>query len=167
MNQQELTAILENITKTCIDTLSAKGKEYSSATDRLSNFKSNARHGRKPLDVWDIYASKHADSIETVVGKLLEIQKAIKLTYTDKALAITKLLDGQSEPILMRFVDQINYSILGYALIKETYDEAANFLDTEKKVRALPAFAADPSLIGDEPAPDKVYDTGSSLNSTS
>jgi hypothetical protein len=75
-----------------------KGKDYSRKNDRLSNFKIRAEHaGISPMQVWSIYTGKGLDAIDSFVktGKL------------------------ESESLDQRFVDAINYLLLGAALIHE------------------------------------------------
>lgn len=78
--------------------LLSKGSDYSDNNDRLSNFKNNScKLGLRPMQVWAIYFLKHIDAIS-------------------KYCATEKLA---SEPIESRFLDALNYLMLGLALIKE------------------------------------------------
>jgi len=76
--------------------------------DVLANFKRiGDRTGMDPLQVLDVYLLKHLDSITA---------------YSDGSI-------DQSEPIVGRFADAINYLLLKFALLVERMgDETENFI---------------------------------------
>jgi hypothetical protein len=75
-----------------------KGKDYGADADALANFKAlGERLGMKPVQVWAGYAFKHFSAIETLVKKG----------------------ELKSEAPRSRFVDAINYLILGAALLED------------------------------------------------
>jgi len=89
---------LSQLLADCQCVLESKGADYASKADRLDNFKQAANDvGLAPLEVWSVYFLKHIAAIKAY------------------------LRDGevQSEPIRQRFIDAINYLILGLALIEE------------------------------------------------
>ncbi len=111
MNRQDFDAIVVNVVSQTAELLIKKGNEYANDYDRLINFKRNAdRLGASPLQVWAIYAFKHIDSIESYIKRL------------ERARSMAQLDTQLSEPIEGRFLDSINYLILGIALIKELRD---------------------------------------------
>lgn len=99
MTQEEFTNIVNKIFQDSKALLATKGNDYTDGEDRLSNFKNNAsKLGLTTMQVWGVYFLKHIDAIT-------------------KYCATNKL---ESEPIDSRFLDAINYLILGYALMKES-----------------------------------------------
>lgn len=98
MNLTQFNSETQKLLSDCMELLNKKGSDYSSETDRLSNFKQISDKVKiDPMKVWAIYFTKHLDAIYKFVstGRL------------------------ESEPIEERFKDAINYLILGYMLIKE------------------------------------------------
>jgi hypothetical protein len=82
--------------------LQAKGTDYSSKEDRLSNFKKLAEDlGVSPMVIWSVYFKKHIDAI----------------------LSFSKNGQVESEPIRERFVDARNYLDLGLALVEDLKGE--------------------------------------------
>lgn len=99
MNQKDFDKIIGETINSIGELLKVKGGEYSSADDRLSNFKrGSALTGCTPLQVAFIYASKHFDGIASYVRDPNR---------------------PSSEPIEGRFDDLINYCILMKALVRE------------------------------------------------
>ena len=100
----ELMEIVESTYSDCFDTLSTKGADYASKTDRLANFKlisllikATTGEDVSPKLVWLIYFAKHMiPVIRFAVGTQLE-----------------------SEPIQGRIKDAINYLFLLAAFVAE------------------------------------------------
>lgn len=91
-----------------IESLSAiKGAEYTGGNaDRLDNFRRNGKKLEVPMEtVWNIYVTKHLDSIDTYVK---DIQKGIERE--------------RSEPMSGRALDVIVYMILFLAMLEEKGD---------------------------------------------
>lgn len=123
MNQQKFELLLQAVSKTTKDLLIAKGADYASDEDRLSNFKSEARElGVHPLTVWSIYASKHLTAIKSYVRRAEEQSR-----WLEPAAVVFNLDSKASEPIDGRFCDAINYLFLGLALVKEMRDNPEEF----------------------------------------
>jgi hypothetical protein len=98
MNTKDFETFREELLKECAGLIVTKGADYSGLNDRLRNFKEDGKElGLTPLMFWAVYLRKHLAAIWTYVRQ------------------------GQvaSEPIRSRFVDAINYLILGAALVDE------------------------------------------------
>lgn len=98
MNNKRFHQVVERMISKCQDTLLKKGTDYSSDTDRLSNFKEAAkRKGITPYQVLGVYMDKHVTAVDNFIsrGKL------------------------ESEPIEDRLMDIINYCMLLVALIED------------------------------------------------
>lgn len=81
----------------------AKGGEYSGDTDRLLNFRRNARGFGIPMElVWGIYAAKHWDAVQQYVQDLVNKKERERL-----------------EPINGRIKDLIVYLLLLEAMLEE------------------------------------------------
>lgn len=97
MNAQEFEALEKELLSDAYKVMHAKMQDYADA-DQLSNFKRAAEAlGRTPFEVWAVYFFKHVCSV----------------------LSFVKNGDVASEPLRGRFVDLINYCILGEALFQE------------------------------------------------
>ncbi len=96
---------LENL---CNRTTDEKGPAYTGESkDMLANFKSMAnRFNISPIIVWAIYFNKHVDAVNSFIKN--------------------PSLSQGSEPIESRFVDIINYSYLGYALLEDEREKLEN-----------------------------------------
>jgi hypothetical protein len=98
MTFEDFDRITERIitqVKTMRDT---KGKDYAGGRDRFDNFNRLAtKLGIPRIEVWDVYFSKHMDTIESYIrtGKIL------------------------SEPVEGRIVDAITYLLLLAGMIAE------------------------------------------------
>lgn len=109
MNNTEFNALFEATIKTCSNIMVHKGGEYAHGTDRLDNFKRNAKDLQlMPEEVWAIYFRKHLDAITTYI--------------TDLRKGVNR---PRSESITGRFDDAINYLLLGKALIVEREQQNA------------------------------------------
>jgi hypothetical protein len=105
MKRDELNNIITNTFDNIKSLSTNKGHEYSGEKDALSNFKRHAETiGITPLQVWEVYAGKHYDSICTFIK--------------DHANNIDRKL---TEPIDGRIDDLIVYLLLLKALIQENY----------------------------------------------
>lgn len=76
-----------------LEIMKAKGKEYTiGSDDKLQNFKDVARQlGLRPMQVWDVYFSKHIASIhnyvkdgieasnESIEGRIMDAQNYLDL----------------------------------------------------------------------------------------
>jgi len=100
MNKIRLETLTNELLAECKSCFSAKGEDYTQGNeDRLINFKRNAQlTGMSPKQVWSIYFMKHIDAVMSWVK-------------TDKL--------ESSESLKSRFIDIINYSILGLALYED------------------------------------------------
>lgn len=99
MTTPELTQLFEEHLAVIQELTRAKGADYASDADRLSNFKLNGeRLGLTEYQIWGVYANKHWDAINAFIRN-----------------------DGQleSEPIESRVHDIIVYSFLLLGLIKD------------------------------------------------
>ena len=149
MNRENFDKLVEETMAATAKLLIAKGAEYAGDADRLINFKRNAiKNGQTVLEVWATYWGKHVDSINTYMARVKEeaIRQALHtVAYRATQFAAEKhpwdhlcdpgqfkkdvdallpkamaTIDAQlSEPIEGRFHDNINYSVLCLALIKE------------------------------------------------
>lgn len=124
MNQKDFEEVFNHTVKECEKLLILKGREYAGSDDRLANFKRGAaRVGATPMQVLNIYLSKHLDSIETFIR--------------DDAKGVTKEL---SEPITGRIDDAINYLFLLKAMVVElqrqpTVREPVNSVQSGGQIR--------------------------------
>jgi len=107
MKDKEFQSVLTELIKECKEVLRGKGHDYTGGdSDRLINFKRNADNlGLSSMHVWAVYAGKHWDSICTLVKTGRQ---------------------ESGEPVKGRFLDLINYMILGYALYQDTLSDAQN-----------------------------------------
>lgn len=99
MTHKEFEKVFDENLAIIRDIALTKGADYSSGSDRLSNFKENAfQLGLSPVQVWGVYASKHWNAISAYVRK------------------------GQveSEPIESRIHDEILYLFLLLGLIEDS-----------------------------------------------
>lgn len=131
------------------DLLIKKGAEYSDDADRLANFKRNAKkNGHTVLEEWQTYWGKHVDSINSYILRVKDEATKMALVETialakdtnvpgggfNHAIspdrfrvrvsdaipaAMAKVDETLSESIEGRFDDNINYSLLGQAILKE------------------------------------------------
>lgn len=93
--QQELFQQMVNEERVLLEN---KGREYSSDTDSLANFKTKADIGLSPMQVAMVFMDKHYSSIKSYVKNGKELS---------------------SESIEGRIADMRNYLFLLAALIKE------------------------------------------------
>ena len=101
MNTLEFTKLVDIARKRQDELLKTKGADYTRhSADRLSNFKRNAEAiGVSPLVVWAVYAGKHWDAI----------------------MAFIKTGKTESESLIGRFDDLINYLYLLEGLVTEDF----------------------------------------------
>lgn len=98
MDQSTFNTLLEQTFENMRSLLNSKGADYAPGKDRLENFKQDAElAGITPLQNWATHYLKHANAILTFV-------KNQRLC---------------SEPIESRILDELNYLVLGLALIKD------------------------------------------------
>lgn len=103
MNQQTFEVFVEKFLAQSARLLVSKGAEYAGSEDRLVNFKRGAMQvAATPLQVAQIYLSKHLDSIQTYIRE----------TAAGRYPQL-------SEPIQGRFHDAVNYLLLMAALVEE------------------------------------------------
>lgn len=162
MNRENFDKLVEETMKATAALLIAKGAEYAGDADRLINFKRNAiKNGQTVLETWQTYWGKHIDSINSYMARVkadavnralyAEVQLAgelskkgemyipdevrFKARINESVPAAMKAVDAAlSEPIEGRFHDNINYSVLCLALIKELRDAGAE-LDQRAQTR--------------------------------
>jgi hypothetical protein len=102
MTTAQQLKLADELVNEAIGVLKAKGKDYSSDTDALANFKRNAdKLGLTKYQVWSLYFTKHVDAIIN----------SIKRDPVNPQV--------ESEPIKSRVVDIINYGICLVALLEE------------------------------------------------
>ena len=107
MKSKEFEKIATRLIKHCQDTLLTKNEEYARNGDRLWNFNEVARiNKRSPLDVLMCMKAKHEQSIRDIVSDI-----GIGKYPTD-------------EQMMEKWGDDINYSILGLAIIAEMRGKA-------------------------------------------
>lgn len=96
----------------CLSIMDKKGPEYAGQTgDKFANFKRIAQRKKVPVVlIWDVYFSKHIDSINSFIAKW------------EKGLKVIDIEENLSEPISGRIQDAINY----LAILKGMIDEARN-----------------------------------------
>lgn len=153
MNRQEFDKLVEETMAATAKLLIAKGAEYAGDADRLLNFKRNAiKNHQTVLETWQTYWGKHIDSINTYMARVKA--RAIEIALKDevaRAAALNangeeyqpradrfeyhvnlvlsyamKEIDAElSEPVEGRFHDNINYSILCIALLKEIREQGS------------------------------------------
>jgi hypothetical protein len=100
MTAAELDKILIKNQTAVSELMRAKGADYASKEDRLSNFKLQAtRLGLTPYQVWGVYANKHWDAIMAFIRNNGQVE---------------------SEPIESRIYDTIAYLNLMVGLIEDT-----------------------------------------------
>lgn len=105
MTSAQLEKILKENQAAVDELMRAKGADYASKEDRLSNFKLQAaRLGLTPYQVWGVYANKHWDAIMSFIRNGGQVE---------------------SEPIDSRIHDAIAYLHLFAALIVDTNKEKA------------------------------------------
>jgi hypothetical protein len=97
VTRDDFKTFYKNLTSEAWSIVELKGGDYAKGEDQFDNFRRGAASlGLTPLQVWAVYWLKHVDAILTVVGGGVP-----------------------SEPVRGRFIDLINYSALGAALLKE------------------------------------------------
>lgn len=106
MTENEFNTILENRIKKIKETLSQKGKEYSSVTDRLSNFKRGAEIARNIPE-------------QALCGMMLKHEVSVKDMIDDVARGV----EFSEEYINEKIGDYINYLILLEALLLERFSK--------------------------------------------
>lgn len=101
MTHQEFDALLDTIVDKVRQLGTTKGREYAGGEDRFGNFnRLAARMGITREQVWQVYFTKHLDSLET---------------YIREKGAVTA-----TEPIQGRILDAITYLTLLYGMVEET-----------------------------------------------
>ena len=106
----------DELYKECMDIMKTKGQAYSGLEDKLGNFKRVAKNlAMTPKQVWYVYFSKHLDALSAY----------LRGEYVD------------SEPIMGRIKDLINYLYLFMGLYEEQEQEKAE-KDFDAKLRLLP-----------------------------
>lgn len=121
MNQKDFIELCHATVADCFEVLGMKSQEYSTDTDRLSNFKKAAADlGLDPLQMWAVYYKKHVDAQFSFVRRFCEAQ-----ADDIKNQTAADIIEGLnlSEPIEGRFLDAINYCFLGMALLVEKRKE--------------------------------------------
>ena len=116
---KNIESLIEDAKKTMI----SKGAEYAGNEDRLANFKRGGNNlGVEAILIWAVYFNKHIDSINSFVKNL---QKSGNFDF-EKDL---------SEKIEGRFLDALNYVLLGHSLIQERRadDLTASFVAKQVK----------------------------------
>lgn len=107
MDKKDFKELANCIFRECDQVLNVKGAEYCLTDDRFDNFK---RQGESmdmfPDDILKVYLQKHFDSISTYLK-------------TWKTYGILTADGKTSEPIVLRFVDSINYLLLRLGMIEE------------------------------------------------
>jgi len=111
MDNREFNQARLKLEDRCCEVLDAKGRDYAGENgDRFANFKLIADilanfdvDVATPLGTWAVYKLKHVFAIMAWIGQATE-----------------------SEPIFERFVDDRNYTDLGWGLAKERIDEQRN-----------------------------------------
>lgn len=105
------------------------------ATDRLANFKRVAeRSGISPQQVWLVYFLKHIDAIQSIMTK--------------PELPVSEAPKG-------RFIDAINYLLLGYELWAEAQPAAPSGITSratdwwQKSTHSIPSTTVTPVAGGD------------------
>ena len=100
----------------CMDIMKTKGQAYSGTEDKLGNFKRVAKNlSMTPKQVWYVYFSKHLDALSAY----------LRGEYVD------------SEPIMGRIKDLINYLYLFMGLYEEQEQEKAE-KDFDMRLGQLP-----------------------------
>ena len=124
MSPQQFEELFNSFTAQLAEIYATKGREYSGEVDRLANFKRHAVDGRNMVDVWDIYQSKHEDSIRTFISDLQKIMKDQTLNKLQRDKAIGALFANLSEPIEERIKDKVAYLILFLGMLQEIKQNA-------------------------------------------
>jgi hypothetical protein len=126
MTNEQFAEVIE-ATKAKIDLLGAtKGIDYAEASDRLYNFREEAREaGVSDFQVWSIYFGKHANAI----------RKAIRRCPTDPAS--TK----KGEPLTENVYDVVMYGILLLGLLADVKQNENHTKDVDR---------SSPSIRGSE-----------------
>lgn len=102
MNTQERHELAKKIMEDCLDILQKKGKDYAGDEDILANFKGAAAElGLTKYQVWLTYWYKHVASV----------MNSIRTSPSYPQV--------ESEPMLGRIHDIINYTIILAALLQE------------------------------------------------
>lgn len=154
MNRAEFDKLTAATIERTAGLLIAKGAEYAGDGDRLANFKRNAeKNGTTVLECWQVYWGKHVDSINSYMARVKDeaVTRALEVVcresynagkngqefFLPKADRFRNLINDElpgalvaierslSEPIEGRFDDNINYSILCQAILKELREEKA------------------------------------------
>jgi hypothetical protein len=106
MTTAELNQLFEKNWAIVQELTRAKGHDYASDVDRLSNFKDNARKlGMTQYQIWGVYANKHWDAVNAFIRNNGQLE---------------------SEPIEARLHDIIVYSFLLLGLIEDQNKEGKN-----------------------------------------
>lgn len=102
-----------------LSVMAAKRPGYTvGSADRLANFKAVAtRSGLTPQQVWLVYFLKHIDAIQSIMAK--------------PELPVSEAPRG-------RFIDAINYLLLGYELWEEQQPRAAGAAGTVQSINLTP-----------------------------
>lgn len=112
MTHQEFDVLLSIIVDKVRQLGTTKGREYAGGEDRFGNFnRLAARMGITREQVWQVYFTKHLDSLETYIRE----KGAVTVT----------------EPIQGRILDAITYLTLLYGMVEETQNTTR---ETEDKV---------------------------------
>lgn len=165
MDRATFDAITQATIERTARILIAKGTEYAGDGDRLANFKRNAeKNGQTIFECWQIYWSKHIDSINSYMVRVKNraVELALEQVIEDDQAArkenngnmrkeainperFRKRVNGNllqamqeveltlSEPIEGRFDDNINYSILCQAILKELRDETVTTINGDSR----------------------------------
>ncbi len=104
ITHEQRQGIVDEFLKTyCFPVMAVKGEDYAGTDhqpDVNLNFKKAAdRWGITVLQAWGVYFGKHVDAIETFVRK--------------------GGVDSQSEPVLGRITDAVNYLFILLALLED------------------------------------------------
>lgn len=103
MNHEKFDQMTEDTFQQMREILKVKGGEYAGDTDRFENFKRNGlRLGLHPMTIWAVYFNKHVDAINQYVSDLQNAKERPR----------GEAMDG-------RFVDAMNYLMLGLGMLKE------------------------------------------------
>ena len=98
MKPKDFYELTQKVIDDCMEIMKSKGIAYSGLKDKFGNFKRIAKNlSMSPEQVWYVYFAKHLDSLTSYM----------RGEYSD------------SEPILGRIQDLINYLFLLYGMIVE------------------------------------------------
>jgi len=103
MKHEDFDKLLEETITEMKHVLKVKGGEYAGDEDRFQNFKRNAQRLRlHQMTIWAVYFNKHIDAINQYVQ---DLQHGFERPH--------------GEAIESRFVDAMNYLMLGLGMLKE------------------------------------------------